>query len=144
MGCCGRSRSGREGRGDGRWNQGRRRKRCVRALLQFQRCATWILLQDGSTWPWILQRQVSGYQGREARKEGRRGQRRRWQCYQERQEGREEGCQRREEGESARRRQRREEGKGGWRSQERKNGEEVIADMLQTLLCSMLFRCVTL
>merc|ERR1712039_608485 len=96
-------------------------------------CAGWILFQDGRTRPRILQRQVPGYQGREARKEGGRGQRRRWQYHQERQKRREGRCQRREER------------KGGRRSQDRKSTEEVSVDWLQPLFWIWTsLRCATL
>merc|ERR1712217_4664 len=118
--------------------------------MGFQRCAPWVLFQDGRARPWILQRQVPRYQGREARKEGGSGQGRRWQYHQERQKRREKGCQRREAGEGRWRCQGREKREGAWRcqrrkerkstrrSQERKDGEEVILFPLQ-----LLWRCVT-
>merc|ERR1712039_1165619 len=120
-------------------------------------CAGWILFQDGRTRPRVLQRQVPGYQGREARKERGRGQRRRWQYHQERQKRREKGCQGREKREGpwrcqgrkerkgGRRSQRREERKSGRRSQDRKSTEEVSVDWLQPLFWIWTsLRCATL
>merc|ERR1712232_325205 len=134
-GCSCRSRGCREGRRLGR--RQRRKGRNFRTIVDFQRFQTRLVLQDGCSRAWILQRQASRRQGRkEGKVRGRRQRRGSHKRRHQRSQGREEGKSRENregrEGTSQRREKRESttRGQGG----KVRSVEEVIARLILACL----------